>query len=168
MTLSSDPSSPTTSDGRPPWLTDRLRYSMIAALLVVLLLLFVLLGGVAEAAAAFFGVPLLLTAIAVYCLPAVIADRRDHPQRRALTLLNILAGWTVLGWVGALVWAVMPAAFSRPTAPPDSVPVEIREPSGQGPDAIESSFAKLQTLMADGYISESEYEAKRAELLSRL
>ncbi len=41
-----------------------------------------------------------------YVLPAIIAYRRAHHQRMAIAALNLLLGWTGLGWVAALVWAL--------------------------------------------------------------
>jgi hypothetical protein len=40
-----------------------------------------------------------------YFLPFIIAMARDHRQKLAIFVLNLLLGWTVLGWIGALVWA---------------------------------------------------------------
>jgi hypothetical protein len=40
-----------------------------------------------------------------YFIPAMVAARRGHPNRTAIRVLNLLAGWTFLGWVVALVWA---------------------------------------------------------------
>ena len=44
----------------------------------------------------------------VYMIPYLIAVAREHPSRTSIRTLNLLLGWTVLGWVGALVWAVWP------------------------------------------------------------
>jgi hypothetical protein len=50
---------------------------------------------------------LIITLIfAVYFLPSLIAFSRQHKNRIAIFLLNLLLGWTVLGWVGSLVWSV--------------------------------------------------------------
>jgi len=49
---------------------------------------------------------ILVLIIALYMLPTLIAFGRDHPHRRAVTLLNILFGWTLLGWILVFVWAV--------------------------------------------------------------
>src|SRR5262245_57045087 len=46
-----------------------------------------------------------LITIAVYFLPFFVAYARRHPQQLAITVLNIVAGWTLVGWVVALVWA---------------------------------------------------------------
>lgn len=42
----------------------------------------------------------------VYFLPSLIAHKRDKRNKTAITLLNVLLGWTFLGWVVSLVWAV--------------------------------------------------------------
>jgi hypothetical protein len=49
---------------------------------------------------------ILCAAAALYCLPLIIALARQHRQGGAISLLNLLLGWTLLGWVGALIWAV--------------------------------------------------------------
>lgn len=43
---------------------------------------------------------------AVYFLPGVVASGRAHHNAGAIFLLNLLLGWTVLGWIVALVWSV--------------------------------------------------------------
>lgn len=45
--------------------------------------------------------------IALYLIPAVVAWKVNHKNKAAVILLNIFLGWTVIGWVGALVWAAM-------------------------------------------------------------
>lgn len=47
---------------------------------------------------------LLLIGLA-YFLPTVVAAMRRHHQGGAIFLLNLLLGWTFLGWVIALVWS---------------------------------------------------------------
>lgn len=37
--------------------------------------------------------------------PSWIALIRHHPSTRAIIATNVLAGWTGVGWVVALVWA---------------------------------------------------------------
>lgn len=48
---------------------------------------------------------LLFILIALYVLPALVAASRHHRQTMAITVLNLLLGWTLLGWAGALVWS---------------------------------------------------------------
>jgi hypothetical protein len=57
-----------------------------------------------EAATAFVFIFVMLL---VYLLPAVVAYSRAHKQTAAITALNVLGGWTLLGWVVSFVWALM-------------------------------------------------------------
>lgn len=41
----------------------------------------------------------------VYCLPYIVAVIRNLANRKSILLLNLLTGWTVLGWIAALIWA---------------------------------------------------------------
>jgi hypothetical protein len=43
----------------------------------------------------------------IYFIPSVIANNRKHRQFTAIFILNLFFGWTLIGWVGALIWAVM-------------------------------------------------------------
>jgi hypothetical protein len=51
-----------------------------------------------------------LAAIMLYLMPAMKADALEHPDAFAITVANILLGWTVIGWVAALAWARRPRA----------------------------------------------------------
>lgn len=42
----------------------------------------------------------------LYVAPTILAFRRKHHNRQAIAALNLLAGWTVVGWIAALVWAL--------------------------------------------------------------
>jgi len=50
---------------------------------------------------------LVVLGAAVYFLPSLIATGRRHRQSNAIFALNLLAGWTFIGWVAAIVWALM-------------------------------------------------------------
>lgn len=41
-----------------------------------------------------------------YFIPTVIAFARKHHNAVAIFVLNLILGWTFLGWVAALVWSV--------------------------------------------------------------
>lgn len=43
----------------------------------------------------------------IYFIPSVIANNRKHRQFTAIFILNLFFGWTLIGWVGALIWAVL-------------------------------------------------------------
>lgn len=46
----------------------------------------------------------LVVGIALYFLPTFVA--RKKRQFVSILVLNLLLGWTLIGWVGALVWAL--------------------------------------------------------------
>lgn len=47
-------------------------------------------------------------ALAIYFLPAIIADHRKRHDVLTLALFNACLGWTVLGWLLSLYWAHSP------------------------------------------------------------
>jgi hypothetical protein len=49
----------------------------------------------------FFGLPLVM-----YFLPSIIALARSKRDLLAIFMLNLFLGWSVIGWVVALVWAL--------------------------------------------------------------
>ena len=38
-------------------------------------------------------------------LPAIVAAYRHHRNRVAIGIVNLLLGWTLIGWVVAFIWA---------------------------------------------------------------
>jgi hypothetical protein len=41
-----------------------------------------------------------------YLLPFSVALWRNHPATTNIFLLNLLLGWTVIGWLVALIWSL--------------------------------------------------------------
>jgi Na+/proline symporter len=52
--------------------------------------------------------------VALYILPVLVAVLRKHPDAVAISVLSILLGWTLLGWVFALVWALNGVRKQKP------------------------------------------------------
>ena len=44
--------------------------------------------------------------VLVYFVPWLIATGRSHKNTGAIAALNLLLGWTLLGWIAALVWSL--------------------------------------------------------------
>jgi hypothetical protein len=55
----------------------------------------------------------LIIFLLLYFVPSVVAFVRHHHNQWAIFALNLLLGWTLLGWVGALVWSL-----TRPAVQP--------------------------------------------------
>ena len=53
-----------------------------------------------------FFIPFLGFGCVMYFLPSLIALGRSKHDLMAIFLLNFFLGWTMIGWVVALVWAV--------------------------------------------------------------
>ena len=49
--------------------------------------------------------PMILIGGVIYFIPAINAQSRKHASVGAIFLLNLLLGWTVLGWLIALFWS---------------------------------------------------------------
>ena len=44
--------------------------------------------------------------LAIYFIPIIIAYVRRHNNFTAICLLTIFTGWTFLGWLASLLWAL--------------------------------------------------------------
>ncbi|MDR3263092.1 MAG: superinfection immunity protein [Clostridiales bacterium] len=47
-----------------------------------------------------------VVALIVFLIPSIIAVKNRHRQVFWIILLNILLGWTLIGWIIALIWAL--------------------------------------------------------------
>lgn len=54
----------------------------------------------------FAAILIFIFALLVYFLPTMVASSREIRASGGVFVLNLLLGWTFLGWVIALVWAV--------------------------------------------------------------
>ncbi|MFY9876841.1 MAG: superinfection immunity protein [Rhodomicrobium sp.] len=93
---------------------------------------------------------LTIVALLIYFLPSLVAHKKQNAS--AIFILNLFLGWTVLGWVAALVWA---ATSEQKTAA-----------APQPPHSTADEIAKLADLKAKGLISEAEFESKKKKLLA--
>lgn len=67
----------------------------------------------------FFGLILLALGVCFYFLPSIVASQRSHPSAAGIAVLNLFLGWTLVGWVVALVWAVS-SGSSAPKPTPEA------------------------------------------------
>ena len=75
-----------------------------------------------------FGLVWVVLGSLIYFLPSIIAFARKRPNAAAIFVLNFFLGWSLIGWVVSLVWALTvdpvpqqiivqtPAAFAGPPA----------------------------------------------------
>jgi hypothetical protein len=60
---------------------------------------------------------LVIAALFFYLLPSMIAAIRKVEHDGAIIAINVLFGWTVLGWIATLIWAVVEKPREAPKAP---------------------------------------------------
>lgn len=135
-----------------------------------------------------------LVAFAIYFVPTLIAIFRGHAYSGVIFALNLCGGWTGLGWLAAMVWAVWPkekalidpvvgnvtgrgirnagdalgaAAFGRERG-------YVREKANGGftssseiGTAALDQLSKLATLRNDGVIDDAEFQTAKTALLAR-
>ena len=70
---------------------------------------------------------LLVISLCLYFLPTIVAHRRNHRNLLGIFLLNLFLGWMLIGWVGALVWAVLVSQSDSNSAGPSSSFAQRRE-----------------------------------------
>ncbi len=68
---------------------------------------------------------MIVVGTAIYFIPSVIAYSRSARNFLAIFLLNLFLGWSLVGWLGSLIWALVddkkepaPAPFFPAPAPP--------------------------------------------------
>ena len=57
-------------------------------------------------------VVLFVAGLALYFLPSLVGDKKAN--RWAIFMLNLLAGWTIVGWIIAMVWACSSEPSEKP------------------------------------------------------
>lgn len=58
----------------------------------------------------------LIVIACLYFIPYGLAKSRQHPSTTGIGLLNLLLGWTLVGWLVALIWAASgPRGNTGPT-----------------------------------------------------
>ncbi len=56
---------------------------------------------------------LIATGVLVYFLPFYIAWFRRHHNKAGVFLINLLFGWTVIGWLGIFIYATLSSTSSK-------------------------------------------------------
>jgi hypothetical protein len=82
--------------------------------------------------------------ICAYFAPAIIAAARKHSNVGPIVVVNVLLGWTIIGWIVALAWCL--SSSTRPTRVIQAVQPEERSSSFKLPPRVRSD-AELQKLV---------------------
>ena len=71
---------------------------------------------------AFVGFLMIGLGIVAYFIPGIIAAVRRHRKTTSIFLVNLFFGWSVLGWIIALLWAFRADAAPNKVAVPPPLP----------------------------------------------
>jgi hypothetical protein len=85
----------------------------------------------------------------LHFLPSILARRR--PDFWLIFLINVLSGWSIIGWIVALVLALRSEPLTTGLAPPTS--------------SVADELAKLNGLRAAGVLTDAEFEQQKQNLL---
>ena len=91
----------------------------------------------------------------LYFLPYLTAQKQSHIKLRTIYLLNIFTGWTVIGWIGIMIWLYTPTKPQNHTHSNKQI-VNERLKYKQ----------LLDELLNSGAISQEEYQQRIDELLN--
>ena len=97
---------------------------------------------------------MLAIGVALYFLPLIIASIREHPSAVAISALNLLAGWTLIGWVVSLVWALNAVASAPAPAPA----------AARASSVTDLYKPKLAELREKNLITQEEFEREKAKI----
>jgi hypothetical protein len=99
-----------------------------------------------------------------YFLPTVVGYSRKRPNITAIFLVNFFFGWSVIGWVVALVWAISNAA-----APAQQNIIIQNSQNFDMPKATHADKMKnlqnLKELLDGGVINQQEFDTQKAKIL---
>ncbi len=135
-----------------------------------------------------------LVVLALYFVPTLIALMRGHAYTGVIFALNLCGGWTGLGWLVAMIWAVWPkekglidpvvgsvtgrgernsgdalgaAAFGRERGYAREAATTGRGSPSADPTAALEQLSRLGALRSDGVIDEAEFQTAKTALLAR-
>jgi hypothetical protein len=95
---------------------------------------------------------ILLIFIPSYFVPTFIALSRKKSNTLSIFALNLLLGWSLIGWAGALIWALSNKESNRQTT------------SGNTGSNIDQ-LTQLKVLHDQGVITDEEFETQKNKLL---
>lgn len=129
---------------------------------------------------------LIIIALSLYFLPSIIANSRKNSNTTAITLLNLFLGWTIIGWIAALIWAFSSGSKQAPTvivhntSQSYSQEYKAETPQSKQPMQPEVSSTKLLTqqdkvdhlrqlkqLLDEGVLTNEEFNSQKAAVLGQ-
>src|ERR1700694_1477995 len=117
----------------------------------------------------------LIVSLIVYFIPTILALFTGN-RFGAVFVMNLFLGWTFIGWIWALVWAVSPERRNQvivnnhiANETSKSIPQQIQTAEQTIDKAsVLNQLSQLHSLRKNNVITEDVYEKERQELLNKL
>jgi len=100
---------------------------------------------------------IVIVIIFTYFLPSIIASSREHHNSTALFFANLFFGWTFIGWVVCLIWAL--------TNKSEDTTI-INNNTNNEDASVADELEKLLKLKDAGILSEDEFRSQKEKILS--
>ncbi|WP_303312269.1 superinfection immunity protein [Hymenobacter sp. BT730] len=93
----------------------------------------------------------------LHFLPSIIGFKR--PDRLLIFLVNLLAGWSIIGWFVALYLALRKAPVPNPFSSSSAF-------TGTSATSVADELGKLRDLRNQGVLTQEEFERQKNNLIS--
>ena len=102
--------------------------------------------------------------ILLYFTPSIVAFSNKKSNTTAIIVLNFFLGWSLIGWIIALVWAV-----SKDNKPQNIVISNNTNPTTDNKKGFNNldQLEKLKKLLDDGVITHEEYDKQKEKILNQ-
>lgn len=104
---------------------------------------------------------LILLFLPLYFLPSIIARKGDSFV--SIFLVNLLLGWTFLGWIVSLIWAISSIRKKEQIIINNNIP-EVKTSVSQQ-DKL-TQLQQLKELLDKGVLTQEEFEQQKSQILS--
>jgi hypothetical protein len=106
---------------------------------------------------------LYLCLLLLYFIPSIVAFSNKKSNTTAILILNFFLGWSFIGWIIALVWAV-----SKDNKPQNIVITNNTNATKKYKNGINhlDQLEKLKKLLDDGVITFEEFEKQKGKIFN--
>ncbi len=97
---------------------------------------------------------LILLGLLIYFLPSWVGSK--HTNFGSIFILNLFLGWTFIGWIAALIWAVSNDEKKQTIVMNNEIKMSNSD-----------ELLKLKKLLDDGILNTEEFEIEKAKILNK-